>query len=404
MTSAVNPRTMIFFVLLIGVLAPIPIDEYAPSLPAMVRSFDSSVAAMQLSITVFLFALGIGQVVMGPLSDRFGRRPILIIGIAVYLVGTLVCILADSVGLLMVGRAIQGVGIASCAMTATTLIGDSFKGDDIGRVTSYFSLVYGLVPIASPVIGGHLQDLWGWQANFIFMFVVAVIAFALIIVRLPETRPPAPERRLQPARILKSYVTVVGEAHYITAVLGVAMSWSMIITFSVLGPFLLQDSLGFSASVYGWAALLVGLGFFVGNLLNTDLLKHHKPPAVLKLGLAISLAAAVVMAILFLAGLVDLITVMAPTFVIMVGIGLTFPNYYGIAVGVFTDDLTGVANALIGALVLFGTVVYTAVLTAFHAHSPLTLASVFVALSLLSIGVFVVVSRLAPHADTSASR
>jgi len=390
---------MIFFVLLIGVLAPIPVDEYAPSLPAMVRYFDSSVSAMQLSITVFLFALGLGQVIMGPLSDRFGRRPILITGIAVYLAGTLVCIASDTVGLLMAGRAVQGIGIASCAMTATTLIGDCFEGDEIDRVTSYFSLTYGLVPILSPVIGGHIQDFWGWQANFTFMFIFAAFAFVTIILKLPETHPPRAENKLRPIQILKNYFRVLGEAHYLTAVFGIAVSWSMIISFSVVGPFLLQDGLGLSAQVYGWSALFVGLGFFLGNLLNTALLKHHKPPAILKLGLTMSLAAGLLMTILFMAGPVNLITVMAPTFVVMTGIGLTFPNYYGIAVGVFTDELTGVANALIGALVLFGTVLYTTVLTAFHAHAPLTLASVFVVLSLLSIGACVLVSRFTPRSD-----
>jgi MFS family permease len=113
--STIDRRLMIFFVLLIGVMAPVPVDEYAPSLPAMVAFFGSSVSAMQLSITAFLLALGIGQVVLGPLS---GRRIVLIAGMAVYLVGTLVCIVADGVWLLMVGRVVQGLGIASCAMTS----------------------------------------------------------------------------------------------------------------------------------------------------------------------------------------------------------------------------------------------------------------------------------------------
>jgi len=393
---AFNRRTMIFFVLLIGVLAPIPIDEYAPSLPAMVGYFDSSVSAMQLSISIFLLALGIGQVVMGPLSDRYGRRIVLVVGISIYLAGTAACIAADTVWLLMVGRVVQGFGIASCAMTATTLIGDSFEGDEIGRVTSYFSLTYGLVPILSPVIGGHIQDLWGWQANFGFMFVVAAGALILIAVKLPETHPPSAERRIEPGQLLTNYLKVLREPRYMSAVFGITVSWSMIISFSVLGPFLLQDRLGYSARVYGWAALFVGLGFFVGNLLNTALLKDHKPDAILKLGLAVSLAGGLVMIALLQLQIINLATVMAPTFVTMVGIGFTFPNYYGIAVGVFTDEVTAVANALIGALVLFGTVVYTAALTAFHAHSPMTLASAYVLLGLLSVTAFTLSSKQSP--------
>jgi len=399
MTAAFNPRLMIFFVLLIGILAPIPVDEYAPSMPAMVGYFKSSVSAMQLSITAFLFALGIGQVVMGPLSDRYGRRIVLIVGIALFLVGTAACMVSQTVGLLMVGRAVQGLGIASCAMTATTLIGDCFEGDEIGRVTSYFSLTYGLVPIISPVIGGHIQELWGWQANFGFMFVFAAVAFALIVAKLPETLPPAARSPLGTRQIVRNYATVLSDPRYMSAVAGITVSWSMIITFSVLGPFLLQDRLGLSPHVYGWAALFVGLGFFLGNLLNTALQKHHAPPAILRLGLAISLVASLIAGILFVLGLIDLTTVMAPTFAVMVGIGLTFPNYYGIAVGVFTNKLTGVANSLIGALVLFGTVIYTGALTVFQAHAPLTLAGVFLVLSLLSIGVYVVTAKMAPPAD-----
>jgi len=396
MTATFNPRLTIFFVLLIGVMAPIPVDEYAPSLPAMVRDFGSSVSAMQLSITAFLFALGVGQVVMGPLSDRYGRRGVLILGIALYLIGTAICTFSGSVGMLMAGRVVQGFGIASCAMTATTLIGDCFEGDDIGRVTAYFSLTYGLVPIISPVLGGHIQDLWGWRANFGFMFVFAALAFVLIIAKLPETHPPTENSALHPARILKNFVKVLREPRYVSAVAGIAVSWSMIITFSVLGPFLLQDRLGFPAFVYGWAALFVGLGFFIGNLLNTALLKHHSTSSILKLGLGVSCVGGLAITALFLINLVNLVTVMAPTFFIMVGIGLTFPNYYGIAVGVFTDELTGVANSLIGALVLFGTVIYTSVLTAFQAHAPLTLAGVYLLLSLLSVGIYLCTAGLTP--------
>lgn len=393
MTKPFNPRLVIFFVLLIGILAPIPVDEYAPSMPAMVHFFGSSVSAIQLTITVFLLALGIGQLVLGPLSDHYGRRVVLIAGVAVFLVGTLICIFADAIWPLMVGRAVQGLGIASCAMTATTLIGDVFAGEEVDRVTSYFSLTYGLVPILSPVIGGHIQDLWGWQANFWFMLIFIGVAFVLIVLKLPETHPPGTRSPLKPLELLRGYTTVLTNPLYMSAVSGITVSWSMIISFSVIGPFLLQDRLHLSAYLYGWSALLVGLGFFLGNLLNTALLKHHGTDAILRLGLAISLLVSLVMLAIALTGFVHLITVMAPTFLIMVGIGLTFPNYYGTAVGVFTSGPTGVANALIGALVLFGTVLYTLVLSAFRAHSPITLAGVYLALAVLSLGSYVMVSK-----------
>ncbi len=153
------------------------------------------------------------------------------VGIALYLIGTVLCILAGSVEMLMAGRAVQGFGIASCALTATTLIGDCFEGDDIARVTAYFSLTYGLVPIISPVLGGHIQDLLGWRANFGFMFVFAAVAFVLIVAKLPETHPPVGRTPLHPKHILKNFATVLREPRYISAVAGITVSWSMIITF-----------------------------------------------------------------------------------------------------------------------------------------------------------------------------
>lgn len=382
MTKLFNSKFFwILVILYMGILAPIIIDEYAPSMPAMTVALQTSASLIQLSITFMLLGLGVGQVILGPMSDRFGRRPIIFFGLTLTVFATILCMLSHTVSLLLIGRVLQGLGAAACALTTTALIGDLFKGEDINKVTGLFVLVYGLVPIIAPVIGGHIQTSLGWRYNFGFMLLAIAVGFILFSVCMPETVDRHQAHKLHPVRLLKNYITVITHRRYITAVLGAACSWATIITFSLLAPFIIQNTLNYSAKFYGYMALVGGLGFFVGNMLNTSLLKKFKSQQILVFGTVLAVVVSLIMLGILLAGHVSIYLVMAPTVLVMFGVGFALPNYYGYAVASFTNHLTGTANALIGALILFCTVVYSSILSYFHAHSVMTLAVVYVMLS-----------------------
>jgi DHA1 family bicyclomycin/chloramphenicol resistance-like MFS transporter/DHA1 family 2-module integral membrane pump EmrD-like MFS transporter len=368
-----------------GILAPILIDEYAPSMPAMVHALNSSANMIQRSIIMMLFGLCLGQVVLAPLSDRFGRRIIIMIGVSLACLATLLCIVSTNATELLIGRFLQGFGIGAAALTTTALIGELFEGDEINRVTAIFILVYGLVPIVAPVVGGYIQDGFGWRANFVLMFCFLIVGLLFFIWKMPETIDRKTTTRLSLSHLTKAYGAVLSNKRYLSAVFGAMFSWAVIITFSLLAPFLIQNHFGYSATVYGYLALVAGLGFLLGNIWNNVLLKKYSPKTVLQTGVTLSLLAGVLVMLFYILGAIYIWTLMIPAVLMMLGVGLTFPNYYAFAVSVFTENYVGVANALIGALILLGTVIFSSLLSAFHAESFVVFAVVYLAFSLLNL-------------------
>lgn len=370
--------------MIMGIIAPLFIDEYAPSMPAMLQSLHTTAASIQLTIGIMLLGLCLGQIIFAPLSDRFGRRPILLFGLILTLLATLLCLFSQTVNYLLIGRFLQGAGVAAAAFTTTTLIGELFTGEAITRVTGLFVLVYGFVPIISPVIGGHIQVAFGWRANFGFLFIASLLALILFAVFIPETVDRKKTTPISLSYLKNAYKAILSNKQYMRAVAGAMLSWASIITFSLLAPFLIQDILHFSAVNYGYLALLAGLGFLAGNFLNTLLLKSLAPKCILSIGIYTALLTSLLGMLLFFIGFQNIWTLMLTSFLILLGVGLSFPTYYGFAVSVFTKQYVGIANALIGALVLIGTVVYTIILSHCHAHSFNTLGAAYLTLALLN--------------------
>lgn len=389
MQQTFNQRVITFFILILNIPAAMTIDEHAPSMPAMVHALHSSVSAMQLTITLYMLGMALSQWVCGALSDRFGRRPVLLATAVIYLLASVLCVFSKDFTEVLLGRFLQGVGAGCFALIAPALMGEALAKDRLDRVSSYFSMSYALLPIIAPVIGGYIQDYFSWQANFIFMFLVTFIITVLVWWKLPETHTPTEQHQLNLRQLLKNYTTVLTNKNYMTAVICMVFAWSTIIAFSVLAPFLLQNVLGLSAISYGHYALLVGLGFFVGNNLNNLLLKKLNTAAIIKWGLGSAIVICIVQLLLLLAGQFNIGTVIIPTFLLMCAIGMIFPGLYGRAATVFTD-LVGVASALIGCLILIGAVIITSVLTVLEAHSAVTLASVYLALCVLCTGTYFV--------------
>lgn len=189
--SNFNYSLLTFFCLMMVTPAPLSIDEYAPSLPAMVHALNGTQTLLQLSISIYMLAFAISQIVLGPLSDRFGRRPIIVWATPVFLVGTILCILSHSAPMLLVSRFIQGLGIGAFALTASSLIADVFSGDQLHRVTSMFSTTYSFVPIVAPVIGGYIQA--GKRILFLFL----LLCFACMHFRFGNCPKPIFQLQMQ---------------------------------------------------------------------------------------------------------------------------------------------------------------------------------------------------------------
>lgn len=380
--NAYNQRLIIFFILILNMPAALCVDEHAPSLPAMATFFGSLPSTMQLTITVYMFGMAISQWLSGVLSDRFGRRPILFSTAFIFFIASIACIYTNSADVLLISRFFQGVGTGCFAMISPALMGEALEKSRLQKTSAYFSMCYSLIPILAPVIGGHIQDWIGWRGNFGFMFLFTFVITAIAWFKLPETHKPTDEHRLVPSQIWHNNKKVLTTPSYMLPVVGMIFLWSMIIVFSVMGPFILQNKLHLSAAEYGYCALLIGIGILIGNYSNTWLHKIFHTEQILRISVAIMLLISLIQLFLLIFTPLHLITLMLPLFLIMIANGVIFPSYYAIAASIFTT-LVGIASSLIGCLILLGAVICSAIISKLEAHSAITLSAVFVSLSFL---------------------
>lgn len=375
---------IIFFIVILVIPAPLAIDEYTPSLPAMVHALNAPISSMQLSLTLYMLTLGIGQWISGPLSDAYGRRKIFFSSLIFFFIGSFVCIFATHYSVLLVGRLLQGLGMGAVAMISPAMMGDALNEQETAKASVYYSLIYSLVPILAPVIGGHIQDAFNWRANFVFLLIVAAVFFVLALIKLPETHQPGPEHRLNLKNLIRNQWTILSHLGYLSAVISMLFNWSMIMVFSIVAPFILQQDLGYSATVYGYSALFIGLGFMIGNFSVGKLQKRFNTERIIQVTIYFSVVIALIQLLLALMGHINIVTVIAPSFLLIICAGIIFPCQYAKASTTFTN-LAGTAGSLIGVLILGGAVIITAILSAIGAEHLDSMAGTFLVLTLLSV-------------------
>ncbi len=380
--ASYNQRAITFFILILNMPAALCVDEHAPSLPAMTRFFGTLPSTMQLTISIYMLGMAISQWISGVLSDRFGRRPVLFATAFIFLIASIFCTFTNSATALLAGRFFQGIGTGCFAMISPALMGEALDKTRLHKVSAYFSMSYSLIPILAPVIGGYIQHWIGWRGNFGFMFLFTFVIAMIAFFKLPETHKPTEEHRLVLSKILKNNKKVLTTPAYMLPVAGMIFLWSMIIVFSVMAPFILQNMLQISAIEYGYCAILVGIGILLGNYCNTQLHRFFNTEQIIWMGLIAMLLISLGQLFLLAFTPLHILTLLVPIFLIMVANGVVFPSYYAIAASVFTT-LVGVASSLIGCLILVGAVISTGIMTKLEAHSALTLSTVYVVLSSL---------------------
>jgi DHA1 family bicyclomycin/chloramphenicol resistance-like MFS transporter len=338
---------------LLGALAamgPAAIDMYVPALPQIAADLDVSVASTQLTLTTFLIGLGIGQLVSGPLSDVFGRRPPLLASIAVYATAGVACALANAVPVLACARFAQGLAAAAGVVISRAIIRDLYGGPGLARSYSRLYLIVGIAPIVAPVVGTQVLRFTSWRGIFVILFCFAAALLVAAAVRLPETLPrerrtPADFRSTATSfRYLLAHRGLVGYAVTLgcgTGALVAAVSGA---------PFVVQDVYGESPQVYGFLVLLGGLAVVSANQLNARLVRTVGSDRLLLFGLAAAVLAGCTALTAGNAGLVPFVACFVGLFA---AYGFILANATALAL---RDQaaLAGSAAALLG-LVQYGT-------------------------------------------------
>jgi MFS transporter, DHA1 family, multidrug resistance protein len=343
-----RPGTFALTVLLalVTAIGPVSIDLYLPAMPEIGRLLDAPVSQVQLTISVFLIGFAGGQIVYGPVSDRYGRRPVLLTALVIFCAASLACTIAPDIEWLIVARIVHGFGASGAIVLARAIIRDVYEGARAGRELSIMAMIMALAPILGPVIGGVVQTLLGWRAEFAVILGAGVVALALVWRLLPETRrvPTAP---LSFANVLLGYRLLLAHRGFVANIALVAITFCGLFAWISASPFVLQELYGLSAFSYGVAFGLSAVGFMAGTSLAASIVTRIGLDRTIGIGAA-ALAAgglAVVVGVAFLppAGL----SLALPVAVYLAGMGLVMPQAFASALQPFPHH-AGAASALGG--------------------------------------------------------
>ncbi len=344
-------RKYLKLVLVLGAMSaigPLTIDTYLPALPQLSVALNATASQAQLTITGLLLGLGLGQLIIGPLSDAVGRRKPLLFGLAGHGLMSVLCALAPSITILTVTRTLQGLAGAAVAVVAMAMVRDLFSGIRAAQLLSRLILVLGVAPILAPSLGSALLTFTDWPGIFVALAVAAVALFALAFFALPETLPV--ERR-QPVSIrgsLRSYLSLFKDRLFVIMVLVAGLMFATLFAYIAGAPFILQDVYGLSPSQFGLAFSANAVGLILMTQLNPIFVKRWGPVAVLTIAVLVAFVSSLALLGIALAGFGGLLGLMIPLFFVISATGLAFPNAPAIALNRH-GEAAGTAAALLGA-------------------------------------------------------
>jgi DHA1 family bicyclomycin/chloramphenicol resistance-like MFS transporter len=381
MITAPNKNYLIaILVFLIVPISGLSIDIYVPSLPAIVTHFQTDKALAQLTLTTYMLGAAIMQLFAGPLSDYFGRKKPYIISMLTYIIATLLIPLSSSIHALLFLRFIQGIAIACISVPMRAVIADLFTGRELYKMGNYMTMSWSIGPIIAPAIGGYLQHFFGWQACFYFLAIYSIIVFILSLIFIPETSQH--KHPLHLLKILARYREMIMHWEYTKTVFTNGLLYSLIILFAIVGPFLIQNVLHYSAIDFGHIALLVGLAWFMGTVFNRFLV-DMKNETKTTLGYLSLLFISITMTILSAVLPLGIYQIVIPMILIALVSSMLFSHGFARRMSLFTH-LSASSNALAGSLVFLIPSVISSLGTLLKSNSAFPLAAAYVVIILLS--------------------
>lgn len=351
-TPALVPDALAILVLaLLLSLQPITTDLYLPALPALTRSLDASVAAAQMTLSALLLAFGCSQMAWGPLSDRFGRRPILLAGLSLYTLASAGSALSASISLLITWRVVQGVALGAVVMCARAILRDLYAPEAGARAMSKALTGLGIAACLCAPLGGLLTEWLGWRAALLALTAYAVLTLSVVALRLPETLAHPNPLALQPATILRTWKQVLRHPTFWAFSLQTTFTYCGLISFLAASPFVFIEVLGCSRAEYGLLMASTGVAYFLGTFLCRFALGRMGLRRTVALGGALSLLGGMGLLAAALAGWTHPWALLLPFYPYMLGHGIHQSCGQSGAVGPF-PRAAGVASALNGVMMM----------------------------------------------------
>ncbi|ATJ81028.1 multidrug effflux MFS transporter [Halomonas beimenensis] len=348
MLRPTSPATVVLLAALTA-LGPLATDMYLPAMPAMAAALDAGPDQVQLTLSLYMAGFALAQLICGPLADRFGRKPVLIGGLALFLATSMLCALAQSIEALLLGRFLQALGGSVGPVLGRAMVRDIHGPTEAGRILSYMAIAMAVAPAVAPVAGAGLLVVFGWPAVFWLLAGYTLLILALIAGQLPETLAPTQRRSIQPLALLATFRMLLGERRFVGYTLTNAAVFSGLFAFLSGSSFVLVDFMGLKPTDYGLLFTLVVLGFVSGSLISGRYSHRLGRERLLALGTLACALGGGSMAALSLAGVFAPWAVVAPQVLFVAGFGIVMPQSMSGALAPH-PECAGSASSLFGFL------------------------------------------------------
>ncbi|MBC7399283.1 MAG: multidrug effflux MFS transporter [Mucilaginibacter sp.] len=395
-----------FTVLILGsltALGPFSIDMYLPGFPAIAKSLHTTTAQVSLSLSSFFIGLAAGQLLYGPLLDRFGRKKPLYVGLVLYIIASAGCYFSTSIETLITLRFIQAIGSCAAGVASMAMVRDIFPLKDNAKIFALLILILGASPMIAPTAGGYITVEFGWHVIFVILGIMALLILLTVVFFLPESYKADPTYSLKPAPIINSFLQVLKEPQFYTYALTGAFAFCGLFVYVSASPIVFMEVFKVSAKTYGWIFAGLSIGFIGSSQVNNLLLKKFKSEQIIRVSMTIQ----VITALLFLIGShygwYGIGSTLALIFVLLCCVGITSPNASALSLAPFEKN-AGTASALLGALQLGLGALATFGVSVFDSRSAVPMAGIMESTAVVGLLVLLFgASRIKHKVDVSGS-
>ena len=373
-----RPRAPFALIVMVTACGTLGMHLIIPALPATARALSVSAATVQLTITLYLIGLATGQLFYGPISDRLGRRPVLLAGLALFTLAGIATALAPGAAILVLARVLQSIGACAGLVLGRAIVRDSVEPDRAAAQLALLTMVMSMAPALAPVLGGYATDWFGWRAAFGLLALTGAIALVLVLLLLPETNPTSSAR----TPLLLGSVRLFRSRAFCGYILGGACTTTSFYAFMAASPFILIDLLHQTAQRVGLYYMLLMAGVAIGSLLANRMAGRIRTQLALRIANSFAIGGAALFMLADLAGLLTVPSVIAPIVLFMVGAGMASPFALSGAISVNSQAI-GAASGLYGFTQMAYGALCTLVVEVWRPGSVLTVAVVLLVSALL---------------------
>lgn len=400
-----NSNKNFYLILILGLLTaigPFSIDMYLPAFPDIAKSLHTPISQVTLSLSSFFIGISAGQLLYGPLLERFGRKQPLYVGLCIYLAASIGCALAASVNALILLRLLQALGACVGMVAARAMVRDLFEVKENARIFSMLMLVVAVSPIIAPTLGGYVTSILGWRFVFAMLIIVDLIILAGIHFLLPESKGPDPNFSLKPRQIIKNFTGVLTHPQFYTYALTAAIAAAGLYAYVGGSPYVFMELFKVNERQYGWIFALIAMGLIGASQVNSVLLKIYSSENIIRVALFCQSIIGGIMACVVIFGWSDLFITIFLIFVFLCCQGFIFPNASALSLAAF-GHTAGSASALLGAIQMGIGACTSALVGVLQNHTALPMTGVMACCAITAFSMFTFGSKIISQRATAVA-